>query len=420
MEAKISSLPIGPGIYFFKDPANLILYIGKAKSIRKRVSSYFHKRTTDWKIDALLQEHATIDFILTKTETEALLLEAQMIQEHKPKYNVLLKTGQPFLYILFTNEPLPQMKLVRNKKEKGKYFGPFLHKYQTRSVFRYLVQTFQLTLCNKKIDNGCLDYHLGLCAGSCKNDFNKSDYIFRLHLAIDVLNSNHAAFLRKIKTQIVEYNKILAFEKSKYLGEYLKNLDFIFTTVRTKYSRAKFENAIFAVTAPKHHVSALAQAGTQELQQFLGLEKPITTIDCFDISHFQSSFLVGSCIRFTDGLPDKNNFRRFKIKTLTEQNDYAALQEIVARRYKDPTSLPDLILIDGGKGQLNAILPLVPNTPCISLAKREERLFSKRFLEGIPLDIQTNIGQLLIALRDYAHHFAVSYHRLRRSKSLGE
>lgn len=420
MEAKLDFLPISPGIYLFKDTANTILYIGKAKVIRKRVASYFQKRHTDWKIHTLLEEHASIDFICTKNETEALLLEAQMIQAHKPKYNVLLKTGQPFLYILFSNEAIPQMKLVRNKKEKGTYFGPFLHKHQTRSVFRYLVQTFRLAICNKKIANGCLDYHLGLCAGSCKIDFNKDEYLFRLQLAMDVLNSNHALFLKKIKTQIAHYNSILAFEKSKYLGEYLTNLDTIFTTVRTKYSRAKFENAIAAIITPKHHVSALAQAGTAELQQFLNLEKPIRTIDCFDISHFQSSSLVGSCVRFTDGLPDKNNFRRFRIKTLTQQNDYAALQEIVSRRYRDRASLPDLILIDGGKGQLNAVLPLVPNTPCISLAKREERIFSKQTLEGIPLDIQTNVGQLLIALRDYAHHFAISYHRLRRSKSLGE
>lgn len=420
MEAKLSNLPTAPGIYIFKDAHNAILYIGKAKSIRKRVSSYFKKNNSDWKIHSLLQEHATIDFIITQNETAALLLEAQLIKDHKPKYNVLLKAGDPFLYILFTDDELPRIELVRHKKQKGTYFGPFLQKAQTRSAFRYLIQIFRLTLCNKTIANGCLDYHLGLCAGTCKKDFDKTDYLLRLQLAQDALNSNSRAFLKTIKTKITEYNQHLEFEKSKHLTEYLLNFDTIFTTLKTRFKMATFEDAVMAITAPKHHVSALAQQGGPELQKILGLANPISRIDCFDISHFQSSFLVGSCVRFTDGLPDKNKFRRFKIKSLTEQNDYAALQEIVSRRYKDPAELPDLILIDGGKGQLNAILPLIGSTPCVSLAKREERLFTPQHPDGIPLDISTAVGQLLIALRDYAHHFAISYHRSRRLKALGE
>lgn len=420
MESKISALPTAPGIYIFKDAKNTILYIGKAKSIRKRVSSYFKKNSSDWKVHALLQEHATIDYIITQNETAALLLEAQLIKDHKPKYNVLLKAGDPFLYILFTQEELPRIQLVRHKKQKGIYFGPFLQKAQTRSAFRYLMQTFRLTLCNKTIANGCLDYHLGLCAGTCKPDFDKADYLVRLQLAQDALNSNSTAFVKTIKAKIGEYNHQLEFEKSKHLTEYLLNFNTIFTTLKTRFKMATFEDAVMAITAPKHHVSALAQQAGPALQQMLGLAQPINSIDCFDISHFQSSFLVGSCVRFTNGVPEKNKFRRFKIKSLTEQNDYAALQEIVARRYKDPSELPDLILIDGGKGQLNAVLPLVGSTPCASLAKREERLFTPHHPDGIPLDIRTPVGQLLIALRDYAHHFAISYHRSKRRKALGE
>jgi len=420
MESPISTLPTAPGIYIFKDAHNTILYIGKAKSIRKRVSSYFKKNNTDWKIHALLQEYATIDFIITKNETAALLLEAQLIKDHTPKYNVLLRAGNPFLYILFTNEELPRIQLVRHKKQKGTYFGPFLQKAQTRSAFRYLMQTFRLTLCNKTIANGCLDYHLGLCAGTCKTDFDKGDYLVRLQLAQDALNSNSAAFLKTIKAKIDDYNQRLEFEKSKHLTEYLLNFDTIFTTLKTRFKMATFEDAIMAVTAPKHHVSALAQQAGPELQQMLGLSTPIISIDCFDISHFQSSFLVGSCVRFTNGVPDKNKFRRFKIKSLTEQNDYAALQEIVARRYRDRTNLPDLVLIDGGKGQRNAVKHLLPETPCISLAKREETIYSDQYPEGVKIDTSTEIGRLLIALRDYAHHFAISFHRSKRLKNTGE
>jgi excinuclease ABC subunit C len=153
------------------------------------------------------------------------------------------------------------------------------------------------------------------------------------------------------------------------------------------------------------------------LQKLLELPERPETIDCFDISHFQSSYLVGSCIRFKDGLPDKNNFRRFRIKTLTQQNDYAALQEIVSRRYKNPADAPHIVLIDGGKGQLSSVQQLFPGLLCISLAKREELLHTPLHPEGIHLDIQTPLGQLLIYLRDYAHHFAISYHRLLRTKN---
>lgn len=156
-----------------------------------------------------------------------------------------------------------------------------------------------------------------------------------------------------------------------------------------------------------------------ELQKLLKLDQLPYTIDCFDISHFQSNELVGSCVRFTHGLPDKNNFRRFKIKTLTTQNDYAALQEIVARRYKDPRDIPDLVVIDGGKGQLSAVQQIIPTASCIALAKREERIFGTMIPhDGIVLDPHSEHGKLLIALRDYAHHFAINYHRLRRIKKL--
>jgi excinuclease ABC subunit C len=412
-------LPNSPGIYLFKDPEGQIIYIGKAKSIRTRVKSYFQK-TTDWKVESLIAEHQTIDFIGTKNETEALLLEAQLISEHKPKFNVLLTSGQPFLYILFTkDDEIPVIKLVRNQREKGFYFGPFLQKSQARGAFRYLIQTFQLFMCNKKIDNGCLDYHIGLCMGSCLKNFSTEDYLFRLELARKALKSNHEEFLKDLKTKINYYNSEMAFEKSRQLTHYRDNLDTIFTTIKTRYTPGKYEDAIITVTAPKTYIAPMSADIAEQMQKFLKLDKPIVTIDCFDISHFQSSSLVGSCIRFVNGIPDKNNFRRFKIRSLIEQNDYAALQEIVSRRYRFEHDFPDLILIDGGKGQLHAVEKVIPlEMPCISLAKREETIFSKNLPWGIKLDVQTEVGRLLIALRDYAHHFAISYHRLKRSKSL--
>jgi excinuclease ABC subunit C len=411
------SLPKAPGIYLFKDKEGNVIYIGKAKSIEKRVASYFQK-TKDWKVISLLEEYADLDYILTDNEAEALLLEAQLIRDHKPKFNVLLKSGQPFLYILFTKTDPVGVKLVRNKKEKGIYFGPFLQKNHARRGFDYLMKTFKLYVCNKKIEHGCLDYHIGRCAGMCMINFNTADHNFRASLAIAALKNTPDKFLQKIKEKITEHNNNFEFEKSRNLHTYLADIDNIFTTLQVRFSEKKYEHESYAATTPIKPLEKNYQDIAHNLQQMLQLDAPPQRIDCFDISHFQSTHIVGSCVRFTQGKPDKNNFRKFNIKSLIEQNDYAAIQEIVTRRYKNPIDIPDLILIDGGKGQLSAARAVMPNTNIISLAKREETIYSPKFPEGIKLDIKDYSAQLLIALRDYAHHFAISHHRTKRKNSL--
>lgn len=416
MEEKIRHLPLTPGVYLFKNDSGDIIYIGKAKSIRKRVATYFQNQQKDWKVKALVQEHATIDFIATKNETEALLLEAQMIRDNKPKFNVLLKTGQPFVYLMFSKEPLPQLQLVRNKKQKGTYFGPFLHKAQARSAYNYILKTFKLELCNKKIPSGCLQYHLDLCAGNCKDDFDSAGYLFRVQLATALLKGGYEKSLTMLKEQITGHSSALEFEKARSLHHYLEDLATIFNTLKTRFSESKYLDAITALDDKDSSYENYLETA-QQLQELLNLKKPPITIDCFDISHFQSSAIVGSCVRFTGGKPDKNMFRRFKIQTLTEQNDYAALQEIVSRRYRNKKELPDLVLIDGGKGQLSSVKKILPDAQVISLAKKEEFLFSENTPQGKPLQVETPVGKLLIELRDYAHHFAINYHRLRRTKS---
>lgn len=434
-------LPDLSGVYLFKDKDDTILYIGKAKSLKKRVASYFQKQDSDWKINALIEDHATIEHIITPTEIEASLLEAELIRKYQPKYNVLLKSGQPFVYILFSSnaiavaekkqttqklggrkkEAAPAIKIVRNKKQKGIYFGPFLHKQQARSVYQFLVQTFKLNLCNKKLENGCLDYHIGTCPGSCMPNFNQQDYLFHVQLAHNVLQQQDKKFVAMIKEKIAEYCANKEFEKAQTLKQYLDNVQAIFATIKARYDSKKYATDIAAATSSPSYVTTMHAAGAAELQDILNLERAVRAIDCFDISHFQSKEIVGSCIRFTDGKPDKNSFRRFIIKSLDRQNDYAALQEIIARRYEHG-DIPDLIVIDGGKGQLSAakqiLSHIAPNTLCVSLAKKEELLFSSVHPEGYPLDVKTNHGALLIALRDYTHHFAISYHRLRRKKEI--
>lgn len=408
------SFPNAPGIYFFKNKQSIIIYIGKAKLLKKRIASYFKKQNTDWKINALLSEAETIDYLITKTETEALLLEADLIKKYQPKFNVLLKSGQPFLYIFFSKKNIPTLKLVRTKTEKGDYFGPFIHKQQARKMFAYLINTFKLFHCNKTIAHGCLDYHIGRCAGTCLAEFDTTDYITRVDLAIEALKQNKEAFLKRLHKQIHIYTDTFEYEKARNLHAYAQMTDAIFASLHLKFSPEKYSQDI--LTNELEQLPLDYENTALRLKEIFNLSKPPITIDCFDISHFQSSAIVGSCIRFSYGIPEKKSFRRFKIKTLTTQNDYAALYEIVKRRYKNQEEKPDLVLIDGGKGQRNAVKALLEPTPCLSLAKREEIIFSDNHPEGYPLDVKTTHGKLLICLRNYAHHFAINYHRALRSK----
>jgi len=417
MKQMPEQLPSLPGVYLFKQD-DILLYVGKAKNLKKRVASYFHKQKTDWKIQALVEEHTHIEHIVTHSETDALLLEAQLIREHKPKFNVLLKSGQPFVYLLFTQDPLPLFELTRNKIKKGIYFGPFLHKSKVRSAHAYLMRTFQLSLCNTKIENGCLNYHVGNCAGNCLSTFDTQAYLFRLQLVQTLLEGNFNASLKAVKEKVAEHSKNFEFEKANNVHRYLQNLEVIFTTLKTKFSLTKYEKDILLAIAPTRRQKEEDLEIGKKIQELFALTKAPSTIDCFDISHFQSSYIVGSCIRFKNGIPDKNNFRRFKIKSLKEQNDYAALQEIVLRRYRNPEDIPDLIVIDGGLGQLHAVEKVLPQAEIISLAKREELVFSKSLTQPVPLSLHSEVGKLIIALRDYAHHFAISYHKLLRLKNM--
>jgi excinuclease ABC subunit C len=509
LEEQSKRLPQKPGVYLFKDNSDHIFYIGKAKNLKNRVRSYFQKKDSDWKIASIIESSTKIDYIETQNELAAMLLEAELIQANQPKFNILLKSGQPFIYLLITSplKKLPELKITRNKKEKGTYFGPFLEKTPARKVYDFLIKTFRLKLCKKKIENGCLDYHLGICAGSCRPDFDKNSYLQRLELAKMALKQGHKNFLQYLKTKIEEHNKKLEFEKSKELNDFYQAFQTVFESLDTstpaktlvtkdiwiltpdkknlflfseknaaikkkylfylpleqdqnqylEYFKSYYRSFICPNTIlvnfdidksekellgsflqkwhkretvsiihpDSGHFLNLVNLAAIHAEQELRKQKNVTaalknllllpvephTIDCFDISHKQGMFMVGSCIRFLDGQPDKKNFRHFKIKTVDFQNDYACLQEIVTRRYKDSKELPDLILIDGGKGQLSAITKILPEAEVASLAKKEETIFSKRIPHGKKLNLQNYAAQILIALRDYAHHFAISYHR---------
>ncbi len=395
------NLTKSPGIYLFKNIKKEIIYIGKAKNIAQRISSYFAS-PKDYKTTLLLQEATNIETIPTKTEIEALYLEVKLIQQYQPKFNVLLKDGNPFTFILFSQEQLPKISLVRTKEKKGRYFGPFLSKKQALGVYNYLITTLQLKLCKHNITQGCLEYHIGICAGNCTDNFDIDFYIFKLSLAEQFLKKNSKQALLLLDKHIQQATKSLQFEQAQLLTKYKDSLEHIMLTLNklstmpSKQTQPTQEKKLDVLT---------------KIKQRLKLTHIPYVIDCFDISHMQSKAIVGACIRYVHGIPEKKSFRRFQIKTLTIQNDYAALQEIVQRRYKDPSQLPNLIIVDGGVGQINAIKPFIKNTELVGLAKKEETIISSNLQHYITLNPTNPADALVLQIRDYTHHFAISYHR---------
>ncbi len=509
LQATIRALPHTPGVYIFKDAAGTIMYIGKAKDLRNRCTSYISPEPFDHKGQTIASTAITLEFIETSTESAALVLEAELVQHNRPHLNVLLKDGQPFLYFVITAETLPRFLVTRTKKYKGIYFGPFIEKRPIRSLHEFLTKTFRLSICGKKIANGCLQFHMGICSGSCTSNFDKNNYKNRLALVKKLLSSGSTTLFKELDRQIEQHNEKMEFEISQKLANYKQNiahffehkaattdiqdtitqrtsrhiwvatpqkitvlkenhmrftilysfitdaqepLDTYLTTYYQQYpspatilTNQELENAELLasflserwnlqteptvnsnIAGHNEHIVKLAELEVAEknlpaqdiskdLQKFLGLPSMPRVIDCFDISHTQGNNIVGASVRFVDGAADKSGCRKFIIQSLTNQNDYAALQEVASRRYHSIEELPDLLLIDGGKGQLNAVLAVVlDHIECASIAKREERIFSPRLPpEGKLLSQKSKAGKTLIALRDYAHHFAISFHRSR-------
>ena len=526
--ALIKTAPRAPGVYLFKDDQGAVLYVGKARSLHARLQSYRVAHGTEWKATSIIDASATVQWHETKTELDALLLEARLIQSYQPPFNILLKTGHPYVYFMITRDPVPVFMITRVKSKKGTYFGPFIDKGAARSAFRFLQQSFRLFVCGRAVPGGCLAYHLGRCAGTCRQDFNKAEYEQRLELLKQALTSSPQEALASLEQAIHASNQAMTFERSAQLVGYRHALEKMYASLATGFDRplsiqklaekdiwiwrapeegaalgylflfrerqgvlkkervfsvpvmeesdaqemssylfsyyrlyrpspqilvshAVSDSALLAdfarewhtlsydvvVNAPAreahHEVMAHAYAYAEaeylrpekmarHLKHFLKLSRLPRRIDCFDISHKQGRAMVGACVRFTDGKPDKGGIRHFHIKTLQEQNDYAALQEIVQRRYRSREDLPDLIVIDGGKGQLSAVRavldPLLAGTDVglVSLAKREETVFSAQFPEGKILTGQLVTAGSLVALRDYAHHRAVSFHRVIEKK----
>lgn len=509
-------IPKEPGVYFFKDSKNKIIYVGKAKNLKNRVSSYFSTANHSAKTIALVQNIASIDYIIVDSEFEALLLENKLIKQHDPKYNIHLKDAKTYAYILLTNEEFPRIVSTRKTNKKGNYFGPYTSGSARNELIHLAIKLFKLRVCKNLPTKACLNYHIGLCTAPCIKKIDGSNYQLQVKEAINFLKGNTAQIVQELKEEMQQASSAhkfeIALEKKRQIEaihhlnqkqkvDILKNFDQDVVAIKTIGGKSVIElfsikkgvisgkkefrfdakedlfaefiklyystqlipkeiivnakfwaddleknalekyfsslrgavvNLIYPKQGEKQALIALAEKNAlaqienvalKELQEKLSLKELPEIIECFDISNLGSQFIVAAMTQWINGAPNKQGYRKFKIKTVYGKNDdFASIKEVILRRYsrliKENAIFPNLIIIDGGKGQLNAALESLKflrlQIPIIALAKEHEEIYLEESSTPICFDSKTQMMILLRQIRDSVHSFALSYnHKLR-------
>ena len=533
-----STIPFQPGIYKYYNEKNELLYVGKAKSLRKRVSSYFNKGFTSYKTHELVQRIHHIEFTIVNSEQDAFLLENNLIKQFQPKYNINLKDDKSYPYIVIKNEDFPRIFLTRRKIEDGsEYLGPFTSVGKVRELLDFIRQNIPLRTCKlnltpqnirKKKFKVCLEYHLGNCKGPCEGLQTAEDYQQGLLQIKDLLKGNLSPVLSSFRETMRALAENMEFEKAEVLKKKIEHLQeyrakssiinsnlgdidvfsilqegdiayvnylmvqngmivqthtltfekkleehaeeimaFAIATIRETFNSNARELVLpFPVDFPQSDISVtVPKAGDKkkllelseknvnyfkeelrkrkmlqldgksvvekervldQLQNDLMLpERPIH-IECFDNSNFQGSFPVSAMVCFKMGVPSKSDYRHFNVKTVEGINDFATMKEAVFRRYKrlsaEEKPLPQLVVIDGGKGQLGAAveaineLGLAGKMTLVGLAKNEEEIFFSGDRESVKLPWDSDSLKLLRQIRDEVHRFGITFHRRKRSK----
>jgi excinuclease ABC subunit C len=426
LKEKVRRLPDRPGVYLMKDRIGRIIYVGKAKALKKRVSSYFQPSRAfalHPKIRALVDMVADFDAIEVKSEPEAILLEGKLIKQWKPRYNTDFTDDKRFLLVrVDPREELPRFRLVRLKKDdRSRYFGPFAHSGPLRKTLAQMRSKFGVLLGDgtpHRLPDGSWQLYddvRGEIYGFPAN-VAPADYRERVERACEFLEGKSREWLESLRAEMGAAAARREFERAAALR------DVVFALEKTLERPRHFERT--DPTAVNAGEPALAS-----LQQALALPARPGAIECFDISHISGTFVVASMVRFADGRPDRDNYRRYRIKGFMGNDDYRAMEEVVGRRYRrlraEGRPFPDLLVIDGGKGQVGAALKAfaaleLDPPPLVGLAKREETIV---FPDGRPpLDIPLDHPglRLLQRLRDEAHRFANTYNADLRSKRIRE
>ncbi|KAF5428146.1 excinuclease ABC subunit C [Candidatus Methanophagaceae archaeon] len=509
------NLPDNPGCYLFKDDSGRIIYVGKAKNLQKRVKSYFQNTDFDPKTAVMVQKIDSVDFIVTDTEVEALILENNLIKKNSPKYNIDLRDSKRYAYIKLTHEKFPRLLIARRRDATGRFFGPFVSATSRDYILAALKKTFQLRTCKRMPKKPCLRHQIDLCRAPCIGKIGSAEYSDRIRM-VELILKGKTDELIKTKTRAMKdasdsldferalelRNQIAAIEKLKerqnmeltkrydediinyiisnervclilfniykgtlenkqefefehsdnFLEEFLVQYYSVNTVPNELILPEEVDESLHAfLKAKKGRKVAVKVPKIGEKKQLLDLvlknielvffsdfeklddlkdafqlpDTPVV-IECFDISHFSGTSTVGSMVQFRNAKPDKSNYRRFRIKTVEGIDDTKAIAEVVRRRYtrlvKEESELPDLIIIDGGAGQLNsAILELKKlglRVPVIAIAKKFEDVYMSGLTFPVRLDRRSKALKLIQQVRDEAHRFAVGYSRLLHKKEL--
>jgi len=422
---KVRSFPQTPGVYLMKDAAGRVIYVGKAKNLRARAGSYFLKAAAEDRRTAdLVREIRDIDYLEADSEVDALLLESRLVKDVQPRFNSDLKDDKTFPYLqITTHEDFPRVEFTRTPRQKGvKLYGPFTSAGSLRGAIVVLQRIFKFRTCTLDIHaddeqwrwfRPCLLASIDQCTAPCNLRISKEEYRKDINRLKTFLDGGKKQLLAEMHKEMLEASKTLEFERAARLRDEIRLLE---TLDQRGDLEEHVQPEVFLVDPKK---------GLAGLEKVLGLAKPPRVIEGVDIAHLAGNETVASLVQFIDGLPFKPGYKRYRIKTVDGIDDFKSIHEVVSRRFarltREGESPPDILLIDGGKGQLAAALDALESlgveAPCvISLAKREEEVFLPGRSEPLRLSRDSYSLRLLEYVRDEAHRFAQHYHHLLRGK----
>ena len=445
LQQKIGQAPLSPGCYIFRNKDGKILYVGKALILRDRVKQYFASSKDLLPKTALLVEQiADVEFVVADSETEALVLESNLIKRYKPKYNVLRKDDKNYLWLkLNKEEAFPKFEFVREKQnDAATYFGPYYAGKPIKKTLRLLREIFPYRTCNRKINEvkgkitssdskPCLYYFLGLCPAPCAGFIPSKDYFKNINHIENYLLKKIEVVVKKLEEDMVKLSKNQDYEQAAQIRDKINDLKYIAQKVDVE---PRTNEHTFRILKSSQKIKAL-----EELIEIIANEELVLRsgfkMECYDISNIQGANAVGSMAVFVDGLPQKRLYRKFKIKSKNTPDDYAMLEEVLHRRFKHLTISedasfkipPELIVIDGGKGQLSSAFKVLSELkikiPVVGLAKKNEDIFKIVDIDGElnfekkVLPIGSEARFLMQRLRDETHRFGIDYHRKLRQKA---
>lgn len=418
VKAKLAQLPKSPGVYFHKSSTGEVIYVGKAARLSNRVRQYFQKsRLRDPKTDALVADIADIEWIETESEIDALFLEAEMIKRYMPKYNIMLRDDKSDLWVRIDyKSDHPTVTYTRRPlDDEAEYYGPFTYAMSVRRAMKYLRRIFPYDDKKPVAKNRVsLNYHIGISPGLEEGKTSLEDYRRNLRNLSMYLKGERTRLVKSLEVQMNQAAKDKDFEKAALL--------------RNQVTALKHLNQQI-IFGDQEFMDISKDKGLSGLSKLLSLQKPPRRIEGYDISHMSGTNNVASMVVFTNGIPDKREYRKFKMR-LAGNNDFGHMKEVITRRFSEKNSAnwptPDLLLIDGGKGQLSSVLEVLKEKdiaiPAIGLAKRFETIIvpNGNEMEEVLLGLNSDVTKLLQRIRDEAHRFAVSYHSTLKTKGQTE